>query len=148
MSVYLPIDLRQRLQNVDGPLCAYCQTSVDNTGQPLSVDHIIPQSLGGKTTFENLCLACHRCNQNKGSAITGRDPLTDTMAALFHPRQDRWSEHFSWDGAGARLVGLTATGRATVVTLAMNDESIVSARRRWVSVGWHPPNRMRDRSGL
>jgi hypothetical protein len=146
MSVYLPAALRERLQDADGYRCAYCQTSVENTGQPLTVDHIIPQSLGGETTYENLCLACHRCNQTKGGAIAGTDPLTDDLTALFHPRRDRWNEHFAWDGAGARIVGLTATGRVTIVMLAMNDETIASARRRWVSVGWHPPSGPKARS--
>ena len=30
-------------------------------------------------------------------------------------------------------------GRATIVALNMNNAVIVYARRRWVSVGWHPP---------
>lgn len=145
MSAYLSTDLRKRLQTADGQLCAYCQTSVENTGQPLTIDHIIPQSQGGETTLENLCFACRRCNEAKGGAIAGRDPLTTEVVALFHPRRDRWSDHFSWDGAGARIIGLTATGRVTVVMLAMNDEAIVSARRRWVSVGWHPPTSARAR---
>jgi len=142
MSTYLPTALRQSLDDADGHLCAYSQTSIENTGQPLTVDHIIPQSLGGETVFENLCFACRRCNEAKGGAVAGTDPLTNDLTALFHPRRDRWSDHFSWDGAGTRIVGLTATGRVTIVVLAMNDEAIVSTRRRWVSVGWHPPNRM------
>jgi hypothetical protein len=36
-------------------------------------------------------------------------------------------------------MGLTPTGRATIVTLQMNNPAIVRARRRWVSAGWHPP---------
>lgn len=148
MRVYLPVALRERLQDADGHRCAYCQTSVENIGQPLTVDHIIPQSQGGETTFENLCLACHRCNQTKAGAIAGRDPLTNDLTALFDPRRDRWNEHFAWDGAGTRIVGLTAIGRVTIVMLAMNDETIVSARRRWVSVGWHPPTSTRAKSSL
>ena len=37
-------------------------------------------------------------------------------------------------------MGLTAVGRATIVALNMNNAVIVYARRRWVSVGWHPPD--------
>jgi hypothetical protein len=39
--------------------------------------------------------------------------------ALFHPRRDRWAEHFQL--GGSRIEGLTPSGRATVYVLAMND---------------------------
>ena len=48
---YLPVDLRDRLLVADDRRCAYCQTTEANTGQPMTVDHIIPQVLGGETTF-------------------------------------------------------------------------------------------------
>lgn len=141
MSIYLSAALRQRLQQADDKQCAYCQTSVDNTGQPLTIDHIIPLATGGETTFDNLCFACRRCNESKRGMVVARDPLTGEMTALFHPRRDIWSDHFNWDGSATHIVGSTATGRATVLALAMNDETIVGARRRWVSAGWHPPQR-------
>ena len=37
------------------------------------------------------------------------------------------------------IVGLTSTGRATVVALNLNRPSLVKARQAWVAVGWHPP---------
>jgi len=64
----------------------------------------------------------------------------ETADGLFHPRQDRWLEHFRWDETGIHLLGLTPTGRATIVALNMNNEVVVTARQRWVSVGWHPPD--------
>ena len=84
---YLPTDLRDRLLEADNRHCAYCYTTEANTGQPMTVDHIIPQSQGGDTTFENLCFACRRCNEFKGGVASAQDPLTGEMAALFHPRQ-------------------------------------------------------------
>lgn len=141
MSTYLTQAMRKRLEDVDDHLCAYCQTSVRNTGQHLTIDHVTPQSAGGETEFDNLCLACRRCNEFKGSTIIATDPLTGDKVSLFHPRRNRWGEHFTWDATGTRLVGLTTVARATILALAMNDETIVSARRRWVSAGWHPPHR-------
>jgi hypothetical protein len=38
---------------------------------------------------------------------------------LFHPRRDRWSEHFVFKDI--RIEGISATGRAAVQVLAMND---------------------------
>ena len=137
---YLPTDLRDRLLEADNRHCAYCRTTEANTGQPMTVDHILPQAQGGGTTFENLCFACRRCNEFKGSAVSAHDPLTGETVPLFHPRQQTWAEHFLWDESGVLLLGLTAIGRATVVALNMNNPIVIDARRRWVSVGWHPPD--------
>lgn len=140
MSLYVPVELRQQLEAVDGGLCAYCRTSADNTGQALTIDHIRPRTKGGQTTYDNLCLACRRCNEFKSDQTATADPLTGEVIALFHPRQDQWHDHFEWDEVGTRLVGLSPTGRATIIALNMNNELIVTARQRWVSVGWHPPD--------
>ena len=136
---YLPTDLRDRLLEADNRHCAYCYTTEANTGQPMTVDHIIPQSQGGDTIFENLCFACRRCNEFKGGVASAQDPLTGETAALFHHRQQPWADHFQWDESGALLIGLTAVARATIVALNMNNPVIVDTRRRWVIVGWHPP---------
>jgi len=136
---YLPADLQEQLWAADDRRCAYCHTTEANTGQPMTIDHIIPETQDGSTTFDNLCFACRRCNEFKSSQITARDPLTDEIVSLFHPRLQVWSDHFAWDASGTRVIGLTANGRATVLALNMNNDIIVDARRRWVSVGWHPP---------
>jgi 5-methylcytosine-specific restriction endonuclease McrA len=65
MSTYLSELLRQRLADADDSRCAYCQTAVENTGQPLTIDHIIPQAQGGHTAFDNLCLACRGAMSTK-----------------------------------------------------------------------------------
>ena len=123
---YLPVDLYNRLLEVD-------------TGQPMTVDHLIPQAQGGETNLENLCFACRRCNEFKGSTTVAQDPLSDEFVPLYSPRQQNWDDHFQWDESGAIIVGLSAVGRATIIALNMNNPVIVDARRRWVSVGWHPP---------
>ncbi len=115
MSTYLPSSLRLRLTEADGSRCVYCQTAIENTGQPLTVDHITPQAHGGQNDFDNLCLACRRCNEYKGSATSAPDPLTGKETVLFHPRRQRWQDHFAWDETGCRILGLSPCGRATVV---------------------------------
>jgi hypothetical protein len=54
----------------------------------------------------------------KGPNLTAIDPDSGAIVVLFHPRRDHWDEHFSRQGA--RVVGTTPTGRATVRLLAMN----------------------------
>ena len=43
-------------------------------GIPMVVDHIIPLVAGCSSTLENLCLACYRCNEFKGSRTEAPDP--------------------------------------------------------------------------
>jgi len=105
----------------------------------MHLDHIIPETAGGETTRENLCLVCFSCNVYKRARQTGIDPLTQTEVPLFHPLRQRWSEHFAWNEDKTHIIGLTPCGRATVMALKMNNPIVVQARRRWVSAGWHPP---------
>jgi 5-methylcytosine-specific restriction endonuclease McrA len=51
----------------DGFRCAYCGDRRDR----LSIDHIVPKSRGGKTTFENCVAACKGCNLKKGGRTPG-----------------------------------------------------------------------------
>jgi hypothetical protein len=139
MSAYLTTELRRQLLEVDDHRCAYCQTTQANSGYPMVLDHIVPRSQDGATQFDNLCFACHRCNEFKGATTALADPLTEVLTPLFHPRRHSWEEHFTWDEAGIRVMGLTAIGRVTVIALNINNEVILDARRNWVSVGWHPP---------
>lgn len=44
--------------------CAYC-----GSNKNLTIDHIMPASRGGKTTFENCITACRPCNNKKGNRI-------------------------------------------------------------------------------
>jgi len=136
---HISASLRRKLAEESRHRCGYCLTTEANTGIPMTVDHIIPRAKGGKTTLANLWLACYRCNEFKGARTQAEDPLTGENAPLFNPRTQVWTEHFAWSADGTQIIGLTAVGRATVVALHMNDALRVTVRRRWVSVGWHPP---------
>lgn len=45
----------------DGEICAYCGA----TDGPFHLDHIMPASRGGPTSFGNLTVACETCNCSK-----------------------------------------------------------------------------------
>ncbi|MBD2361453.1 HNH endonuclease [Anabaena minutissima FACHB-250] len=140
MSKYIPESLKTQIAAIDKGRCCYCLTSEANSGIPMSYDHIQPRSKGGETTFNNLCLACRSCNEFKADATAAIDPLSGETTPLFNPRQQRWSEHFSWNYDATKVEGLTTIGRATIVCLRMNNPVIVVARRRWAISGWHPPD--------
>jgi hypothetical protein len=135
---YIPAELQRWLTTL-GERYEYCRTSEVITGSILEADHILPRSQGGKTERSNLCRACSACNLHKSNRTHAVDPLTSQRVALFHPRQQRWSEHFTWDEEGVRILGVTPTGRATVDALKMNNPVIVRARLLWQGFGWHPP---------
>ncbi|QAV27304.1 HNH endonuclease [Neobacillus thermocopriae] len=56
-------EVREYLLEKFGRKCCYC----GKEGVPLEIEHIIPKSRGGTDRVDNLCLACHDCNQRKGS---------------------------------------------------------------------------------
>lgn len=118
--------------------CEYCRTQ-QVIVIAMEIDHIVPESAGGLTTLDNLCLACPTCNDYKHDYQTGIDPDTQKEAVLFNPRVQQWADHFTWTDGFTTLVGLTPASRATVNRLHMNDPLVVSARKVWVAAGWHPP---------
>lgn len=56
--------LARRVMERDAYRCVTCQTHID-----LTCDHIIPESKGGETTFENLQTMCRPCNSRKGNRM-------------------------------------------------------------------------------
>lgn len=105
----------------------------------MHVEHIIPLSRGGTSDETNLWLACAWCNSYKGDRTHALYPVTGEEVPLFNPRTQHWSDHFQWSEDGIRIIGLTPTGRATVLALQLNNEFTLPARRHWVLAGWHPP---------
>jgi hypothetical protein len=136
---YIPKELRELVAAQARHRCGYCLTAEAIVGTPMEFDHLIPISLGGPTEEGNLWLACSLCNDHKRDQIAALDPDTGKVVRLFNPRLQVWAQHFRWTPEGDRIIGLTPSGRATVVALNLNRPSLVRARRLWVSVGWHPP---------
>ena len=135
ISTQLRHEVAEKSQN----RCAYCLSQQDISGIQFTIDHIIPESLGGETEIDNLCLACWDCNLIKQNRISAADSETDEQVPLFHPNHQIWGEHFNWEANGLIMVGLTRTGRATVDLLRLNRPVLLRARERWIKVGWHPP---------
>lgn len=54
--------LSRRVMERDEYRCVTCRTHID-----LCCDHIMPESKGGPTTFENLQTMCRSCNSRKGN---------------------------------------------------------------------------------
>ena len=65
----------------DRNACQYCQIVL--TAGELTLDHVVPRSRGGLSTWENLVACCHNCNRRKGNQLLHE--LTD-MKLLREPR--------------------------------------------------------------
>jgi len=66
---------RKEIFRRDNYTCQYCGHHTKN----LTIDHVVPRRLGGKTRWENVVAACARCNHLKG----GHTPEQSGM----HPRK-------------------------------------------------------------
>jgi HNH endonuclease len=131
--------LRQQVRDRAGNRCEYCLSHQDYIMGRLQIDHIQPIVKGGTDDITNLCLACELCNQSKWKQTEGIDPETQSTVLLFHPRSQRWQDHFEWVDNGTRILGLSPEGRATVVALKLNNSLAIRVRSNWVQAGWHPP---------
>lgn len=136
---YIPAELKQAVIERAQGRCEYCQCRADHATETFAVEHIIPLSRGGQTELLNLALACSGCNGHKYNRIVGTDPLNNEAATLFHPRRERWREHFGWNEDYTRVIGLTPIGRATVAALQMNRAAVINIREVLYWAGKHPP---------
>lgn len=137
MSRYIAAAVRERVRRDANGRCGYCRSSQELVPVPLEVEHIHPVALGGTDAEANLWLACSQCNSAKGVQTHAVDQLDGSRVPLFNPRTQSWSQHFRWEGP--LVVGRTDCGRATVHALRLNNNTVVTVRENWISVGWHPP---------
>lgn len=87
---------RNNIFKRDDNACTYCGSVKD-----LTLDHIMPKSRGGKTSWENLTTACKRCNSSKGhhtpeeaNMVVGRKPFRPSFVVFVRSYasklEDKW----------------------------------------------------------
>ncbi len=134
--------LRRLVVNRAYHCCEYCWGLARYSLHTFALEHIIPKKRKGKTIASNLALACQGCNGFKHTRIKARDPVTGKIVPLYHPRRHHWAEHFTWSDDYLEILGLTPTGRATVVALRLNRSEVVNLRRILVAFNEHPPTHL------
>jgi hypothetical protein len=112
--------------------CEYCHAP------EAEVEHVVPPLQGGAESDDNRALACRSCNVHKSDRLQTPDPESGDVVNLFHPRTDRWADHFRVDLTTGEICGLTKVGRATVSCLAINSAVQCEARVRWIEIGLFP----------
>lgn len=76
---------RRNIYARDQNRCQYCGKKFSST--ELSLDHVVPRSHNGPTTWENVVCACLKCNVRKG----GRTPAQAAMALVKKPAKPRFN---------------------------------------------------------
>lgn len=64
--------------------CCYC--GVKKSTKDLNLDHVLPRSRGGKTSWDNVVLSCIPCNSRKDDRL----PSEAGMPLLVKPSKPRW----------------------------------------------------------
>ncbi len=77
------------------------------------------------------------CNGSKSVQTEAIDDETKQTIKLFNPRTQDWNEHFEWNNEF--VIGKTPCGRATLKALKLNNEIILTVRKKWIFAGWFPP---------
>src|SRR5436190_1136660 len=108
----IPASVQAAVRERAGRRCEYCRLPQTAVELKFHVEHIIAIQHGGPDSPDNLALACHRRNLVKGPNLSSLDPETGQLVALFHPRRQRWGDHFEL--RGEEIIGKTDIGRTTV----------------------------------
>jgi hypothetical protein len=142
----IPARLRKQIVARAQGRCEYCLSPEAFSLDSFTVDHVQPVAAAGSDDLDNLAFAGHNCNNRKQDDMSALDPETGERVPLYHPRRDRWSDHFQWSEDALMLLPLTATGRATIARLQLNRVGTVNIRRALLALGEeHPPQRAGDR---
>lgn len=69
----------------DRDTCQYCARRFPRS--ELNLDHVVPRSQGGLSTWDNVVCSCHACNRRKG----GRTPEQSGIRLLRTPSRPAWT---------------------------------------------------------
>ena len=75
---------RQNIYLRDNFTCQYCRKRFARS--KLNLDHVVPRSQGGRTSWENVVCSCIKCNLAKG----GRTPFQAGIRLLKVPKRPSW----------------------------------------------------------
>ncbi|WP_373046412.1 HNH endonuclease [Vulgatibacter sp.] len=85
---------RHNIYQRDDSTCQYCARRLPRA--ELNLDHVVPRSQGGKTSWENVVCSCIPCNLKKAN----RTPEQAGMELLQVPVRPRWTPGFRPTGRG------------------------------------------------
>ena len=80
---------RRNIFKRDRMTCQYCSKKLRS--EDATIDHVVPRSHGGGSSWENCVLACVRCNHSKAD----RTPQMAGIKLLTTPKQPKWNPIYS-----------------------------------------------------
>jgi HNH endonuclease len=134
-KTYVSASLRRMVFDRADGNCEYCLIPESLALASHQVDHAVSEKHGGETVSENLALSCSFCNQAKGSDVGSIDAETGEYIRLYHPRRDRWVDHFQINQETGEILGMSAIGRVTVRLLQMNRSAYLPERLLLLQAG-------------
>ena len=118
---YAHQDIRRALEAETGSKCAYCEGRISDVAYT-HIEHKLPKSKHPQLVcaWQNLTIACPKCNTNKGDYDEGECPLLD-------PYVDDVEEEVAFGGPLALARG-GARAHATITRLDLNRKDLLFAR--------------------
>jgi HNH endonuclease len=135
----MKVKLKKLVQERAMWCCEYCWAQALFSADSFSIEHIIPVSKNGTDEADNLALSCQACNNHKYISTNAIDPVTGIFVPLYNPRIDIWTEHFLWSDDFTEILGISATGRASVLRLQLNRKGLMNLRKVLANAYLHPP---------
>lgn len=137
-KTYIPKALKNLVRERAKNCCEYCGYPEALAFFSHHVDHVISEKHGGETHEGNLALACRACNLNKGSDVATLVDDERIPVRLYHPRFDRWPNHFILREDS--IQPLTRIGYGTITLLRFNELDRILERQLLVRAGlWTEP---------
>jgi len=118
---YAHEEIRATLRDETSRKCAYCESHVEHVSY-VHVEHILPKSIFPALVveWENLTLACQKCNVEKGDDF-------DAVCLLLNPYADDPDDHLYW--LGPMLMSLSPDrGRRTISKIDLNRAELLFKR--------------------
>lgn len=114
-------DIKAALIKETSQKCAYCESKILHIGFG-HIEHILPQKDFVDKTFEweNLTLACEKCNINKGHYY-------DESYPILNPYTDTIKEHI--DIAGPMIISKSYRGTISIEKLKLNRVELIERRK-------------------
>ncbi len=117
-----------------GGACEYCRLVQEFSGNVFHIEHVVPKSLGGATSLDNLALSCSGCNLAKGPPTGMKIAGNAVETAFFNPRNYSpstlgWHLHFNLDRESGIIYPISDRGIATIQGPDMNSDLRVRARQ-------------------
>src|SRR5258706_6248113 len=136
----IPEDVVARVRSRADDRCGYCLSPQHLVLGWLEIEHLIPKAKRGTDDEENLWLTCRLCNNFKGIQTDALHPESGQRVPLVDPRAANDGSTPSVGATmGSTIVGMTPSGRATVIALQLNNMIAVMVRLQWIAAGLHSP---------